>query len=63
MFSVGEKVAVKVFNGPKFKSTHFQTGFRVTKIYGDFLRVHSNDRVNRKTIIVSKDFVVHDNSV
>jgi hypothetical protein len=52
-----------VFNEPKFKNTHFQTGFRVTKIYGAFLRVHSNDRVNRKTIIVSKDFVVHDNSV
>lgn len=62
-FTVGDRVALKTLSGPKFRKTHFQTGFRVTKVYGDFLRIHSNDRVNRQTIIVSKDLVVRDDSV
>lgn len=61
-FNVGDKVALKTFSGPKFRKIHFQTGFRITKLYGDFLRIHSDDRVHRQTIIVSKDLVVLDNS-
>lgn len=62
-FSVGDRVALKTLSGPKFRKTHFQTGFRVTKVYGDFLRIHSNDRVNRQTIIVSQELIVPDDSV
>lgn len=62
-FIVGDNVALKVLQGPKFRNIHFQTGFQVTKIYGDFLRIHSDDRVNRKTVIVSKDRVIHDTSI
>ena len=55
IFCIGDKVALKVLNGPKFKKKHFQRGFVVAKIYGDFLCVTSKEQKYRDTIIVSKD--------
>lgn len=37
-FSVGDRVALKTLSGPKFRKTHFQTGFYVVN------RSHSLNR-------------------
>ena len=62
IFCIGDKVALKVLSGPKFKKKHFQRGFVVAKIYGDFLCVTSKERKYRDTIIVSKDLVIADST-
>ena len=61
-FVVNQHVALKVQNGPKFRKKHFEKGFTVTKVYGDFVRVHKPDRHHRQSIIVSKDLIVPDNT-
>ena len=56
-FSVGDTVALKVIQGPKFCKHHFARGFKVERIYGHFLVV---TKATRKCM-VSKDLVIPDN--
>ncbi len=59
-FCDGDKVAIKILGGPKYKQKHFKSGFVVVKSYGDFLMVKNIN--SGKTVVVSVDLTIKDDT-